>query len=56
VPAVEVCVHEVFIIRYAILVKDFVMRVFECDVSETFVGIDEAISDDLDLWLVRDSR
>lgn len=31
-----------------------VMRVFQLDIVQTLIGIDMAVTDDLDLWLVRD--
>ena len=53
-PAEEACVVQILLFRDGVLVELLVVGVGELDVLETFVRRDEAVTDDLDLWLVGD--
>ena len=55
VPAVEAGEIEVIFCWDGRPVEGLVVRMLECDVSETFILGHEAVADDLNLWLVRDS-
>ncbi len=54
VPSVESRKVKIILLRYNRFVKRFVVRMLERDVLQSFVLIVVAVSNDLNLWLVRD--